>query len=181
MWYAAYGSNLHPLRLTERISSAQLVTTSFLPDWSLHFHKRSKDGSGKCNILSGGDGIHIAIFDISTEDKLALDKIEGLGLGYSQTQLDVPGIGGCASYVAEQSHIDNSLDPYDWYRELVLLGAQAHGFPEDYLNRIRSLQARKDPDPNRSIENWKTVELIKDSSPLVHHRVARWRTSRSRA
>jgi hypothetical protein len=161
MWYAAYGSNLHPLRLTERISSAQLVATSFLPDWSLHFHKRSKDGSGKCNILSGSDGIHIAIFDISAEDKLTLDNIEGLGLGYSETLLNVPGIGDCVSYSADESHIDDSLDLYDWYKELVLIGARAHGFPDDYLNRISSFPARQDPDPNRRVENWKTVELIK--------------------
>ena len=109
MWYAAYGSNLHPLRLTERISSAQLVTTSFLPNWSLQFHKRSNDGSGKCNILSGGDGIHVAIFDISAADKLVLDSIEGLGVGYSETLLSVPDIGTCVSYVAEQSYIDDSF------------------------------------------------------------------------
>jgi hypothetical protein len=161
MWYAAYGSNLHPLRLAERISSAQLVATSFLPDWSLHFHKRSKDGSGKCNILPGGDGIHIAIFDISAKDKLVLDDIEGLGLGYSETLLNVPGIGDCVSYSADESHIDDSLDIYDWYKELVLIGAQAHGFPEDYLNRIRSRPARRDPDPIRRVKNWKTVELVK--------------------
>lgn len=161
MWYAAYGSNLHPLRLAERISSAQLVATRFLPDWSLHFHKRSKDGSGKCNILSGGDGIHIAIFDISAKDKLVLDGIEGLGLGYSETLLNVPGIGDCLSYSADESHIDDSLDIYDWYKELVLIGAQAHGFPEDYLNRIRSRPACRDPDPIRRVKNWKTVELVK--------------------
>lgn len=161
MWYAAYGSNLHPRRLAERISSAQFVATSFLSDWSLYFHKRSKDGSAKCNILLGGDGIHIAIFDISAADKLTLDKIEGLGLGYSEILLNVPEIGDCASYVADESHIDDSLDPYDWYKELVLVGARAHGFPEDYLNRISSLPAREDPDPNRRVKRWKTVELVR--------------------
>ena len=161
MWYAAYGSNLHPRRLSERISSAQFVATSLLPDWSLHFHKRSKDGSGKCNILSGGDGIHVAIFDISAEDKLALDGIEGLGLGYSDILLNVPDFGDCASYVADESHIDDSLDPYDWYKELVLVGAHAHVFPVDYLNRINSFPARQDPDPRRRISRWKTVELVK--------------------
>ena len=161
MWYAAYGSNLHPRRLSERISSARLVTTSFLPDWSLHFHKRSRDGSGKCNILSGGDGIHIAIFDISAEDKLTLDNIEGLGLGYSEVFLSVPEIGECASYIAEESHIDDSLVPYDWYKELVLLGAHAHGFPDDYLDRIGSLPSREDPDSHRRVKRWKTVDLVK--------------------
>ncbi len=161
MWYAAYGSNLHPLRLAERASSARLMTTSFLPSWSLHFHKRSNDGSGKCNILAGSDGIHVAVFDISAEDKLALDRIEGLGRGYSETILSIPGIGDCVTYVAQQSHIDGSLAPYDWYKELVLMGARVHGFPDDYLSRISSLPTRRDPDPDRRVKSWKTVELVK--------------------
>ncbi|MGI9235680.1 MAG: gamma-glutamylcyclotransferase family protein [Woeseiaceae bacterium] len=161
MRYVAYGSNLHPLRLRERISSARLVTTSFLHNWSLHFHKRSNDGSGKCNILSGGSGVHVAIFEISLEDKLALDKIEGLGSGYSNILLNLPEIGDCVSYIAEESYIDDSLVPYDWYKELVLIGARTHGFPADYLNRINSLPAHQDPDRYRRARGWNTVELVK--------------------
>lgn len=161
MYYAAYGSNLHPLRLTERISSARLVTTGFLPEWSLHFHKLSQDSSGKCNILPGGYGIYVAIFDISAEDKLLLDEIEGLHIGYSEMAISLPEVGDCITYVAEESHIDDSLTPYDWYKELVLLGAYAHGFPNDYVRQIESTPAHVDPDPNRRVTNWKTVELIK--------------------
>ncbi len=145
MRYAAYGSNLHPLRLRKRISSTQLIGTAFVPDWSLHFHKRSKDKSGKCNIVSGGDGIHVAVFNISVEDKVTLDGIEGLSSGYSKMTLSVPGFGDCASYTADESHIDDSLAPYDWYKELVLIGARVHDFPNDYVNRIDSIAARRDP------------------------------------
>ena len=102
-----------------------------MPDWSLHFHKKSNDKSGKCNIVSGGDGIHVAVFDISVEDKLKLDDIEGLSTGYSKLTLSVPGFGDCASYIADESHIDNSLAPYDWYKELVLIGARLHDFPHE--------------------------------------------------
>lgn len=164
MWYAAYGSNLHPIRLNERISSAQLVATSFVPNWSLQFHKRSKDGSGKCNILSGGNGIHVAVFDISVADKRLLDRIEGLGTGYSEIMLAVPGIGPCVSYAAESSHIDDSLLAYDWYKELVLLGARVHGFPENYLERINSVPVRQDPSPERRADSWKIVELVKSDT-----------------
>ena len=164
MRYAAYGSNLHPLRLTDRISSAQLITTGLLPKWSLYFHKRSNDESGKCNIVAGGDGAHFAIFEISAKDKLTLDKIEGVGFGYSEIILCIPDVGDCVSYVAEDSHIDNSLRPYDWYKELVLIGARIHGFPEDYLKRIESIRALRDPDPSRRVERWKTVELVKDGT-----------------
>lgn len=164
MRYAAYGSNLHPLRLGKRLSSAQLITTALLPRWSLHFHKRGNDKSAKCSILAGGSGLHCAVFEISAEDKLVLDRIEGVGFGYSEIMLSIPAVGDCASYIAEESHIDDSLLPYDWYHELVLLGAHAHGFPGDYLKRIKSRSALRDPDPDRRTEQWKTVEMIKGST-----------------
>lgn len=164
MLYAAYGSNLHPLRLAERISSARLVSTSFLPDWSLHFHKLSKDGSGKCNILSGGDGVHVAIFDISAADKRVLDSFEGLGAGYTEKLFRVPNVGDCVSYVAEQSYIDDTLIPYDWYKELVLAGARKHHFPDNYLDRISLIPACQDPDSDRRVDRWKIVELVKSGT-----------------
>lgn len=161
MKYAAYGSNLHPLRLSDRIASAQLVSSAFLPDWSLEFHKRSKDQSGKCSIRAGGDGVHLAVFEISREGKIALDRIEGVGEGYSEIFLYIPGYGQCVSYAATESHIDDSLKPYNWYKQLVLLGARFHGFPDDYLDQIESLPAIDDPDPIRRMRQWKVVQRVK--------------------
>ena len=88
----------------------------------------------------------------------------GVGFGYSEIVLSIPTVGDCASYVAKESHIDDSLLPYDWYHELVLVGAHTHRFPDDYLKRIKSRQALPDPDPNRRTEEWKTVEMIKGST-----------------
>lgn len=164
MLYAAYGSNLHPLRLAERLPSAQLAGTARLRDWSLRFHKRSKDESGKCSIVPGKDGVWLAIFEISEEDKLTLDRIEGVGDGYRHASLDVPQFGDCASYVAQTSHIDDSLQPYDWYRELVLAGAMFHGFPRDYVARIESVQTIPDPDAERSASQWTLARRIRAGS-----------------
>jgi gamma-glutamylcyclotransferase len=166
MLYAAYGSNLHPLRLTKRISSAELAGMSFLPDWSLHFHKRGDDGSGKGNILSGGDGVHVAIFEISADDKLILDGIEGVG--YSAATLAVPEFGDCVCYVASESYIDVALGPYDWYKELVLIGAQTHGFPGDYVSRINTIMACQDPDLTRRQKQWETVQDLKSMGSTLH-------------
>jgi len=164
MLYAAYGSNLHPVRLTDRISSAQLVGAAWLPDWSLCFHKRSEDESGKCSIHIGDGGVHFAIFDISVEDKLTLDKIEGLGSGYSEISLSLPGFGICASYAAEESYVDDSLRPYDWYKELVMAGARFHGFPDHYLQEIEFVQALRDPSSERRANQWAVVERVKAGS-----------------
>jgi hypothetical protein len=161
MKYAAYGSNLHPSRLTERTPSAQLIGVGFLPNWSLCFHKRSRDESGKCSIASGDTGVHFAIFELSAADKLTLDSIEGVGAGYSEILLSIPRFGDCESYIAEESHVDDSLQPYDWYKELVLEGMQFHSFPHHYVKTVASVKAHCDTDSERSARNWKTVELVK--------------------
>ncbi|MBT8067867.1 MAG: gamma-glutamylcyclotransferase [Gammaproteobacteria bacterium] len=164
MKYAAYGSNLHPSRLTERIPSAQLVGSGFLPSWSLCFHKRSQDDSGKCSIVAGGAGVHFAVFELTAADKQTLDNIEGVGVGYSEIMLSIPGFGDCVSYIAEASHVDDTLQPYDWYKELVLEGMRFHGFPGHYVRPVESITALGDPDPERSAKNWETVELVKARS-----------------
>lgn len=161
MLYAAYGSNLHPVRLTERIASATFVATAFLPNWSLRFHKRSKDDSGKCNIVRGGDGVYVAVFEVSAADKRRLDTIEGVGSGYTEAVLQVPGNGDCHAYVAQESWVDDVLLPYDWYRELVLWGARFHGFPPGYVRLIESQQVWRDTDAERSARAWETVERIR--------------------
>jgi len=141
-----------------------MIETSFWSDWSLRFHKRSLDKSGKCNIVSGGSGIYVAVFDISVADKTALDEIEGLGSGYAEILLHVPDIGECMSYAAEDSFIDDSLVPYDWCKELVPVGARTHGFSVDYIDEIDAVTARKDPDPRRSAKRWTTAEMVKAGS-----------------
>ena len=158
--YAAYGSNLHPLRLAERTPTARLLGTAHLPGWSLSFHKKSRDESGKCTVHRGGDGVHFAIFSMSAGDKVALDSIEGLGRGYDEIRLEVPKFGSCFSYIAQESFVDESLVPYDWYKALVLAGAEFHGFPDDYRRRIAAAPARPDPDLERGAGQWALAETM---------------------
>lgn len=160
MIYAAYGSNLHPLRLAARIHSARLLGTGFLEAWSLEFHKRGQDASAKCNIVTGGDGVHLALYEISRPDKAILDGIEGLGRGYVESRIDVPGFGECVTYLAGRDWIDESLAPFDWYKALVERGAGRLGFPAAYRARIAALEARRDPDPARRAANRRLLNLL---------------------
>ena len=140
-----------------------------MPGWSLKCHKRSKDGSAKFNIVAGGDGVYVAIFEISADDKITLDGIEGVGSGYSTINLSVPGFGDCATYVAEASYVDESLRPYRWYRELAALGARAQCFPRRYRQMIDDVATCEDPDEGRSAANWRIVEaIVSNSWPGAH-------------
>jgi len=162
--YAAYGSNLHPLRLALRIPPSQFLGSSFVPGWSLHFHKRSVDGSGKCNIVNSGKGIYVAVFEMSVKDKVKLDEIEGTGKGYHNSTIDVPEFGTCSTYLGATAHICNELKPFDWYREMVLLGCRKLGLCDRYTAIIEAIRNGPDPDEKRSREQWQIVEQLRNDT-----------------
>lgn len=159
--YASYGSNLHPVRLQQRVPSARLLGTSYHPDYSLRFHKLSRDGSAKCGIFEGSTGVHFAVFELTENDKIALDAIEGVGKGYDLALIELPGFGECFTYLPADTHVRPDLAPYDWYREIVLLGCELHGFPDDYCAAIRDVATTKDPDDERQRINSDTVAALR--------------------
>ena len=68
--------------LQSRVASARALTTARLPDHVLRFHKRSYDGSAKCNVVKTDrpeDEVYGVIFEIDRTEKGLLDKAEGLG------------------------------------------------------------------------------------------------------
>lgn len=162
--YAAYGSNLHPVRLTARLPGAELLGCAFVPGLSLRFNKRSRDGSAKCGIDSGTEGVYMAVFEVSELERTALDGIEGVGHGYRRIDIDVPGFGRCFTYEATPSHLQPGLPAYDWYREFVLLGCLHHGFPRDYTTAVALKIVTHDPDAARRRQNWTLIARMRNGA-----------------
>ena len=165
MKYAAYGSNLHQTRLINRVPSAQFLGKAVISNKALRFHKRSKDKSGKCNIvIDTNNNVYVAVYEIHESEKPALDNAEGVGYGYRTVTLEVNGYGECFTYVAEQSHIDDSLIPYSWYKELVLAGCEKLNFPDDYIDFIRAVPVTEDSNEKRHAKNMELVEQIRSGT-----------------
>jgi hypothetical protein len=158
LYYFAYGSNmlLARIRQPDRAPSARVVAIVKLPGHVLRFHKRSRDGSAKCDAYETGsshDGVHGVVFELDAAGKAALDRVEGVGRGYREKEVRVTaGEQGwtARTYVAEADHIDRSLRPYAWYRELVLAGAREHALPAAYVERIAAEESVEDPEPRRA-------------------------------
>ena len=155
LYYLAYGSNLHPVRLSERVASAELLGVVELRQYRLAFQKKGWDGSSKCNLVhtgETGDGVYAAMYSIATIHKADLDRFEGKGQGYDDVELIVKFQGklqSCFTYFAQPSHIAHDLRPYHWYKNLVLLGARHLQFPEAYVYGIEALESMDDPDEGR--------------------------------
>jgi gamma-glutamylcyclotransferase len=133
-------------RITERCPNSVFIGVAKVSGWKLVFNKRSKDGSGKANLVYiGGDNlVWGVIWDISEGDKVLLDKAEGLGWGYDEFKLFVINDLGeeieCVCYIStNEKYLDKGLKPYDWYKEFCLEGAREHSIPEDYILTIESV------------------------------------------
>ena len=153
--YFAYGSNLLPLRLRQRVASSKALGHTSLSGYQLRFHKKGQDGSGKCNVLYTGEAQHRVfgvVYEMRADERDLLDAAENLGKGYElvhhqvQVQADNHQV---FLYVAPPDYIDDSLLPYSWYRDLVVQGARTHGLPGDYIEAFLEVPSNLDPDADR--------------------------------
>ncbi|HEY3047879.1 MAG TPA: gamma-glutamylcyclotransferase family protein [Polaromonas sp.] len=159
--YFAYGSNMLTARLRERVPSARPVDVAQLRGHSLVWNKRSRDGSGKCSVIASGreeDVVWGVLFELEAQEKGALDRVEGLGCGYDEGTVEVMVIGGAVhalTYLATDT--DDALQPYDWYKELVLAGAREHSLPQYYIEVLEFAHSIPDPDGERAGSNRRLI------------------------
>lgn len=166
LFYFAYGSNLHPLRLTKRIASANLLEKVELARYCLKFHKRGDDGSSKCNIVKTDDVrdiVHGAIYAISAEHKTDLDEYEGEG--YFDHPIRIQGQNAlyhCFAYIAEETHIDEDMQPYQWYKDLVVEGSRYLKFPDIYISSIVEIGSTQDLNLSRRSKHEQLLQQINE-------------------
>ena len=165
--YFAYGSNLHPLRLRERVPSACVIGVIEAKGLKLTFSKRSEDHSGKCNVFQSGnpgDVVFGVVYEIDSKEKRALDEAESKGHGYNEQFLscDINGLSfEPFTYVADSKYVDSALRPYEWYKQLVIEGAKYHLLPEEYISSLEAVFAVPDPDSKRSAKNMARLSNMK--------------------
>ena len=113
LYYLAYGSNLHPVRLSERVPSARLIGPAVLPRFRLKFHMRGADDSGKGNLFADPAAhAYGAVYAIEAHHKSLLDRYEGPGYRCGRLNAEVGGRAyDCFVYLAAPGYVDDSLRP----------------------------------------------------------------------
>jgi gamma-glutamylcyclotransferase len=153
--YFAFGSNLASHRLLQRLPKARLSGVARLKEYRLSFRKSDAGESGKCDIEFTANPTDIVIgviYQISDDDRLILDQFEGLGWAYDSKQVEVTTNSEetLSAFTYTALDIDTSMTPYHWYKEHVLRGAVEHDFPPQYIQFIKSIKSKADPDQQRS-------------------------------
>lgn len=157
MKYFAYGSNMSTPRLRYRVPSCRPVSAAKLSGHQLRFHKRSKDGSAKCDVWYTGDRTDFVwgvLFEIPAAEKPALDTAEGKGAGYEDRKVQLTLPSGeqveAITYIAQAEAVDTGLPVYTWYKDFVTAGATEHQLDKAYVaEAITPVRTMPDPDPAR--------------------------------
>jgi len=154
MLYFSYGSNMSERRMKERVPSAVKKSTGILYRHKLKFHKKSKDGSGKCDAYftnNPDDYILGVLYEIDSSEKTILDRKEGLGHGYNEKEVEIELSDGkrvkALTYYA--TNIDTNLMPYTWYKKHVVMGAVENNFSNSYIKELKEIKSIPDPDKER--------------------------------
>jgi gamma-glutamylcyclotransferase (GGCT)/AIG2-like uncharacterized protein YtfP len=157
----AYGSNMPTARIRARCPSAVAMGVAELRGYQLRWHKASKDKSGKADIVESDvddASVYGVLYEISPEEKPALDAAEGLGNGYEEVRIVVVHNGEEATVTAYQAtKTDPNLKPYTWYKALAAFGAREHMLPAAYIAQIEAVTAVEDPDRKRHDQNMRLI------------------------
>jgi hypothetical protein len=169
--YFAYGSNMLTERLRRRCPSANLLGVATVENWAFTFSKRSKHGCGMGTISqSAGSKLFGVVFEIEERERNKLDAAEGLGYGYDRDDAfavqmrDSSQILITTTYIANPSHYDLTLKPFDWYRALVIAGAKQHALPSDYVGTLEGTASIPDSELDRP-ERLAALAILKESAP----------------
>lgn len=162
VYYLAYGSNMLPSRIELRLGRCDSLGIASLSGYSLRFHKRGRDGSGKCDAFHTGevaDILYGVVYALSGAQREMLDEFEGPGYASRDVRVRTrAGVLTAYAYMAKPLHVDADLEPYHWYKSMVEAGARVHGLPRHYVESISATGARTDPDADRTSHHMAILE-----------------------
>lgn len=137
--YLAYGSNMYEEQMFSRCPDAVM-----LEKYKVFGYRLALDSKGYATIIEDKDSfIWSLIWLVLPQDEAALDKFEGVrSNSYRKETIKLPAPGSESMsdvfvYISNRDPDTGNRQP--GYLDKLIMGAQEHDFPEDYVDMIRSL------------------------------------------
>tara|TARA_R110002110_G_scaffold415044_1_gene647650 strand:+ start:2229 stop:2762 length:534 start_codon:yes stop_codon:yes gene_type:complete len=171
MKYFAYDDKMLTIILQGILPEVRLIGIGQIRGYNLLFHNRDKiDQSGKCNLIktqNNADAIYGVVYEVLPREKHKLDKAQNLGYGNQEITVKVMPVsdgannkesglmepGYAFTYVAHKDSIFEGLEPFSWYKNLVIEGAKEHCLPDIYIHYLQAIEAAVDSDKAREQQN----------------------------
>jgi gamma-glutamylcyclotransferase (GGCT)/AIG2-like uncharacterized protein YtfP len=141
IYYFAYGSHMDSSRMARMCPSARVSGIGILFDYRFNINQ----GGLATLAPEAGKQVYGVLWALSDGDMLRLDEYEDVASGlYSRVPVKVTLMRGAVSnafvYVAAN---DKPGSPSSQYLEAIVAAATRHGFPEPYIQELRTWLAEK--------------------------------------
>lgn len=143
--FAAYAASLNPRLMGERCPHSPLRSTGWLQGWRLTFggEEHGWDGALATIVQDKFEQVFVAIYDISEEDRPALEAWEAVETGlYRPVRVRISTLNGevlATAYVLDA--FEGGL-PSDSHLGIIADAADAGSAPADYVQALRSRPCR---------------------------------------
>lgn len=138
--YAAYGTNLDPLRMASRCPHSPLHATGWLQGWRLTFggEDHGWDGAMATVVEDPFEQVFVAVYDVTDEDVAALDGWESADTGlYRKVRVRVSTLSGeVVAWIYVLDAFEGGL-PSATYLGMLADAAEAGDAPDDYVAALR--------------------------------------------
>lgn len=145
--YLAYGSNLNVRQMRYRCPGAKIIGTAAIRNYELLF-KGSRSGSYLTIEKKRGGKVPVAVWEVSTQNELALDRYEGFPTFYYKKEMEInvklfdDTIEKRAAFVYIM-HENRPLGmPSEIYMDTCREGYEEFGFDEKFLIAAMERSAR---------------------------------------
>lgn len=135
MLYFAYASNLSKDYMKSRCPDAIAVKKVFLKNYKLVFNELADI------IQNDGEQVYGALYVISKQELLELDRLEGYPDLYTRIVVEVEDEKGNRYDAFAYSMIDKKLEaPPEHYYQILLKGYEDWDLPVEYVEKAKKLQ-----------------------------------------
>ena len=142
MRYFAYGSNMDPVQMRERAPGARALGPARLGGWRLTFTRDSPAWGGGVAHVEPDDTDEVwgVLWDVTPADLEALDSYEGVAVGaYVRDHVTVAHDGREVDALVYVAVPRGLKAPSKRYVSALVRGAERHGVPKEYVERLRAL------------------------------------------
>jgi gamma-glutamylcyclotransferase (GGCT)/AIG2-like uncharacterized protein YtfP len=143
--YAAYGTNLDPIRMSERCPHSPLRSTGWLEGWRLTFggEDHGWDGALATIVQDPFEQVFVAVYDVAHEDVTSLDGWDSADTGlYRKVKVRVSTLTDeVVAWVYVLDAYEGGL-PSASYLGVLADAAEAADAPADYVAALRGRDCR---------------------------------------
>jgi len=142
VWYFAYASNMNRGQMAQRAGALAEEKNARLDNYELNFYKIARGGTGTANIVPAeGKAVYGVLYRVTEQQLKALDRFEGVPEHYRRSEVAVLDAEakkvGAQVYLARK--VRKGLKPDRLYLQKIIEGAEEHGLPADYIERLKGI------------------------------------------